>query len=283
MTATILDGRRIAAVVRAEVAQAVQQRTQAGARPPGLAVILVGDDPASHIYVRNKQKACSEVGIRTFDHRLGAQIDEATLLQLIDRLNSMTEVDGILLQLPLPLHIDAQRVLGRIDPQKDVDGFHPENAGLLLSGRPRFVPCTPAGVMRLLKETGRTLEGVEAVVVGRSNIVGKPVALLLSQANATITLCHTKTRDLAAVVGRADLLVAAVGRARLISGDWIRKGAVVIDVGINRDEAGNLCGDVDFAAAVKRAGAMTPVPGGVGPMTIAMLCENTVRAARLRS
>lgn len=283
MSATVLDGARIAAEVRREVASTVALLTKGGRHAPGLAVVLVGNDPASAVYVRNKQKACLEVGIRTFDHRLGADIAEGSLLALIDRLNSFDDVDGILVQLPLPAHIDSARVIAAINPTKDIDGFHPENLGLLLAGRPRFVACTPAGVMRLLGEAGATLEGAEAVVVGRSAIVGKPVAMLLAQANATVTLCHSKTRALDAIVARAGIVVAAVGHAALIRGEWIRQGAVVIDVGINRDDTGKLIGDVDFKAACERASAISPVPGGVGPMTIAMLCANTVYAARLRA
>jgi methylenetetrahydrofolate dehydrogenase (NADP+)/methenyltetrahydrofolate cyclohydrolase len=250
---------------------------------PGLAVVLVGEDPASQVYVRNKIKACAEAGIASFEHRLAASTSEEELLRLVSSLNTDPQVHGILVQLPLPSHISTQKVIEAVRPSKDVDGFHPENLGLLASGHARFVACTPAGVMRLLDHAGVPLAGRHAVVVGRSAIVGKPAALLLLERNATVTICHSRTADLAAVIKEADILVAAVGRARLIKGEMIKPGAAVIDVGINRldsgPDAGKLCGDVDFAAALGRAGWITPVPGGVGPMTIAMLLENTLRAA----
>ena len=248
-------------------------------RSPGLSVILVGADPASQVYVRRKGVVAGRMGFRHEQIGLPADTTQADLLARISALNADDAVDGILVQLPLPRHIDAQLVLDSIDPRKDVDGFHPENAGLLSQGRPRFVACTPLGVMRLLESSGVALTGLEAVVVGRSNIVGKPMAALLTAANCTVTVCHSRTRDLEAHVRRADLVVAAIGRPEFVPGDWIKPGAVVIDVGINRREDGSLCGDVAYDAAAQRAGWITPVPGGVGPMTIAMLMENTLRSA----
>lgn len=282
MTARLLDGKALAQRIRTELAQQAGQLTAAGTRP-GLAVVLVGDNPASQIYVRNKTKACEEVGVRTFDHRLPGTTSEAELLQLIRDLNAHREVDGILVQLPLPSQIDSKRVLLTIDPAKDVDGFHPENLGRLMMGEPRFIACTPYGCMKLLEEAGAKLAGAEAVMIGRSNIVGKPMSMLLMGANATVTVCHSKTRDLSDVVRRADIVVAAIGRAEMVKGDWIKPGAIVIDVGMNRLENGKLAGDVEFAAASERASAITPVPGGVGPMTIAMLVANTVESAKRRA
>jgi methylenetetrahydrofolate dehydrogenase (NADP+)/methenyltetrahydrofolate cyclohydrolase len=282
MAATVLDGKAVAARIRGEIAEATAKLRGDGIEP-GLAVVLVGDDPASQIYVRNKTTACAQAGIRTFDHRLPAATPEAELLTLIAALNADPAVDGILVQLPLPAGLDSRRVLFAVDPRKDVDGIHPENVGRLLLGAPRFVACTPFGVMKLIEEAKLPLPGTNAVVVGRSNMVGKPMAALLLNANATVTLCHSQTRDLAAVVGRSDLVVAAVGRTEMIRGEWIKPGAVVIDVGINRGADGKLRGDVEYAGAVARASAITPVPGGVGPMTIAMLLANTVSAARLRA
>ncbi|EYF07851.1 bifunctional methylenetetrahydrofolate dehydrogenase/methenyltetrahydrofolate cyclohydrolase FolD [Chondromyces apiculatus] len=282
MTAQILDGKAIAQKVREEVREGVARFVSAYGRPPGLDVLLVGEDPASVIYTRNKEKASHEVGMRGRLHRLPADTGEDELLRRIAELNADASVDGILVQLPLPSQIREARVLDAIDPGKDVDGFHPVNAGLLATGRPGLVPCTPKGSMRLLAEAGARLEGARAVVVGRSNIVGKPMAQLLLAAHATVTIAHSRTRDLATVCREADILVAAVGRARLIKGDWIKEGAVVIDVGMNRTEDGKLAGDVDFEAAKARASWITPVPGGVGPMTIATLLENTLRAARAR-
>jgi methylenetetrahydrofolate dehydrogenase (NADP+)/methenyltetrahydrofolate cyclohydrolase len=281
MSATILDGKALAKRVRGEVAVEAARLRAAGIEP-GLAVVLIGDDPASQIYVRGKTAGAAEVGIRTFDHRLPATTTDAEALALVAKLNADPAVDGILIQLPLPRGLDARRILFAVDPRKDVDGIHPENIGRLLMGEPRFVACTPLGVMRLIAEAGLSLAGANAVVVGRSNMVGKPMAALLLNADATVTVCHSKTRDLAAAVGRADLVVAAVGRAEMIRGDWIKPGAVVIDVGINRQETGKLLGDVEFAAAATRAAAITPVPGGVGPMTIAMLLANTAAAAAAR-
>ena len=282
MSATLLDGKALAARVRTELTGEAARLAEAGVRP-GLAVVLVGDDPASQIYVRSKTAACAQVGIKTFDHRLPAATDDGELLSLVATLNADPAVDGILIQLPLPAGIDTRRVLFAVDPRKDVDGIHPENVGRLLLGQPRFVACTPAGVMKLIAEAGLPLAGASAVVVGRSNMVGKPMAALLLNADATVTTCHSRTRELAAVVARADLVVAAVGRAEMIRGDWIKPGAVVIDVGINRTPEGKLLGDVEFAAASARASAITPVPGGVGPMTIAMLLANTIAAAQVRA
>jgi methylenetetrahydrofolate dehydrogenase (NADP+)/methenyltetrahydrofolate cyclohydrolase len=282
MSAKLLDGKALAARVRAELTVEAARLAEAGIHP-GLAVVLVGDDPASQIYVRSKTAACAQVGIKTFDHRLPAATDDGELLSLVATLNADPAVDGILIQLPLPAGIDTRRVLFAVDPRKDVDGIHPENVGRLLLGQPRFVACTPAGVMKLIAEAGLPLAGAGAVVVGRSNMVGKPMAALLLNADATVTTCHSRTRDLAAVVARADLVVAAVGRAEMIRGEWIKPGAVVIDVGINRTPEGKLLGDVEFAGAAARASAITPVPGGVGPMTIAMLLANTIAAAHTRA
>jgi methylenetetrahydrofolate dehydrogenase (NADP+)/methenyltetrahydrofolate cyclohydrolase len=282
MSAKILDGKTLAARIKGELGQMV---TALGARgvEPGLAVVLVGDDPASQIYVRNKTTSCAQAGIRTFDHRLPATTSQAELLALVKKLNADPAVDGILIQLPLPPGLDAREILPAVDPRKDVDGIHPDNLGHLVMGEPRFVACTPFGIMKLIEESGLPLPGTNAVVVGRSNMVGKPMAALLTNANATVTLCHSKTRDLGAVVAGADLVVAAVGRPEMVRGAWIKPGAVVIDVGINRRDDGKLLGDVEFAAAAARASAITPVPGGVGPMTIAMLLTNTVTAARRRA
>jgi methylenetetrahydrofolate dehydrogenase (NADP+)/methenyltetrahydrofolate cyclohydrolase len=282
MPATVLDGKALAARIRGDLRLETEKLAAEGITP-GLAVVLVGDDPASQIYVRNKSAACAQAGIQTFDHRLPATTSTGELLGLVAQLNADARVDGILIQLPLPSGIDARHVLFAVDPRKDVDGIHPENVGRLLMGEPRFVACTPFGVMKLIEEARLSLPGAQAVVVGRSNMVGKPMAALLLNANATVTVCHSKTRDLAATVGRADLLVAAVGRPEMIRGEWVKPGAVVIDVGINRTAEGKLLGDVEYAPAAARAAAITPVPGGVGPMTIAMLLANTVTAARLRA
>ncbi len=280
VSAKVIDGKAVAAEVRERVRSEVAEYADAnGGRAPGLATVLVGDDPASQIYVHNKHKASEEVGIRSLDHQLPAQTTEDELLGLVERLNADPEVDGILVQLPLPEQIDPDAVLATLNPRKDVDGLTPTNAGLLASGAPGLVPCTPAGVMELLRHEGVELEGTDAVVVGRSNLVGRPVASLLLGANATVTTCHSRTRDLAGVCRRADVLVAAVGSPRLLGADAIKPGATVIDVGMNRTDDG-LVGDVDFEAAREVAGAITPVPGGVGPMTIAMLLVNTLVAAR---
>ncbi len=280
--AKVIDGKAIAAAVRERVRLEVAEYAEAhGGRTPGLATVLVGEDPASEIYVRNKHKACEEAGMRSLHQALPATASEEELLALIARLNAEDEVDGILVQLPVPEQIDPEAVVAAIDPGKDVDGLTPTNAGLLASGAPGLVPCTPAGVMELLRHQGVELEGAEAVVVGRSNLVGRPVASLLLGANATVTMCHSRTRDLPAVCARADVLVAAVGVPRLLGADAVKPGATVIDVGMNRTDEG-LAGDVDFEAVRAVAGAITPVPGGVGPMTIAMLLVNTLAAARSR-
>lgn len=278
MSARRIDGKAVAALVT----EALGPRVAALSRPPGLAVVRVGDDPASAVYVHKKATTAESLGFHQRELIYPVDLGQDALLAVVDQLNADPAIDGILVQLPLPPHINATVVLDRIDPAKDVDGFHPHNVGLLSQGRARFVPCTPLGVMRLLAHEGVKLGGLDAVVIGRSDIVGRPMAMLLEKQNATVTLCHSRTRDLAAHARRADLLVVAIGRAKFVPGDWVREGAVVIDVGINRDERGKLCGDVDTAAAAERASAITPVPGGVGPMTIAMLMENTVRAAELR-
>jgi len=280
VTARIIDGKAAAATLRAAVGAEVDRFRAAAGRAPGLAVVLVGEDPASAVYVRSKGKATLEAGMQSFEHRLDADTSEADLLALVDRLNADPAVDGILVQLPLPNHIDAAKIITRIDPDKDVDGFHPVNAGRLAIGLDGFVPCTPLGCLKLLRAELGDLAGKTAVVIGRSNIVGKPMALLLLGDSCTVTIAHSRTADLPAVVREADIVVAAVGRAQMVKGDWLKHGATVIDVGINRTDAG-LVGDVDFASAREVAGAITPVPGGVGPMTIACLIRNTfVSAAR---
>jgi methylenetetrahydrofolate dehydrogenase (NADP+)/methenyltetrahydrofolate cyclohydrolase len=282
MSAKILDGKAIAAELRSDLKNQVSHLTQSGRRPPGLAVVLVGEDPASHVYVRNKERACAEVGIRSLPYKLDINTSEEALLELVLSLNDADEVDGILVQLPLPRHIDANRVLDQIDPRKDVDGFHPSNIGRLLQRRPGLRPCTPYGVIKMLEHTGMTIAGKRAVVVGASNIVGRPMAMELLLANATVTICNSKTRDLAAEVARAEIIVAGIGIPEFVRGDWIAHGAIVIDVGINRLDNGSLVGDVEFAAAAEKAAWITPVPGGVGPMTIAMLIHNTVQAYKSR-
>ena len=281
MTAKLIDGKALAASIRADLKVRVQSLKERG-HCPGLAVVLVGDNPASQVYVRNKIKACADTGIQSFEYRLPAQTTEAELLALIDRLNRDDSVDGILVQLPVPRHISEARIIAAIAPEKDADGFHPINVGNLVVGRPGFLPCTPYGVMKMIDSTGYDLTGKRAVVVGRSNIVGKPQALLLLRRNATVTVAHSRTENLAEVTRGADVLIAAVGRAKLIKADMIKPGALVIDVGMNRDENGKLCGDVDTAAAMEVAGWISPVPGGVGPMTIAMLLTNTVEAVERR-
>nr|WP_276591708.1 bifunctional methylenetetrahydrofolate dehydrogenase/methenyltetrahydrofolate cyclohydrolase FolD [Sphingomicrobium nitratireducens] len=284
----MIDGKASAAQVRARVAQGVAAFREKTGRAPGLAVVLVGEDPASSVYVRSKGKATLEAGMESFTHRLPADTDENTLLALIDQLNGDPRVDGILVQLPLPGHLDADKVIAEIDPAKDVDGFHVINAGRLSVGQDALVPCTPYGCIHLLKQQHGDLSGLHAVVVGRSNIVGKPMAQLLLSENATVTIAHSRTKDLPALVRQADIVVAAVGRAEMVKGDWIKPGATVIDVGINRldpapgEDKGRLVGDVAFAEAEPHAGAITPVPGGVGPMTIAMLLRNTLVAAHRR-
>jgi methylenetetrahydrofolate dehydrogenase (NADP+)/methenyltetrahydrofolate cyclohydrolase len=273
-----IDGKAVAAAVRSEVRERVQRLAARGI-VPGLATVLVGDDPASHVYVAGKEKACSEVGMRSFGHRLPATTSEAELLALVEDLGRNPDVHGILVQLPLPRGLDAGRVIDAIPPEKDVDGLHPVSQGRLMAGQPGLRPCTPLGALRLIDETGIALVGKHAVVVGRSVLVGKPLALLLLERHATVTMCHSRTADLGAEVGRADVVVAATGQAGLVKGEWIRPGAVVIDVGITRGADGKLHGDVEFATARERAAWITPVPGGVGPMTIAMLLSNTASAA----
>ena len=280
--ATIIDGKAIAQAVRQEVKAQVAEWVAAGNRAPGLATVLVGDDPASAVYIGGKQRASAEVGIEGFDHRLDEQTPHEDVERLLHELNEDPRVSGILLQLPTPPQVDGPALTELIDPAKDVDGLTPISAGLLAKGRPGLRPCTPSGVMELLRRHDVALEGAEAVVVGRSDLVGKPVAALLLAANATVTMCHSRTRDLAAVCRRADVLVAAVGRPQFVQGDWVKEGAAVIDVGINRTDDG-LVGDVDFAGAAERAAVITPVPGGVGPMTIAMLLRNTLEAAKARA
>jgi methylenetetrahydrofolate dehydrogenase (NADP+)/methenyltetrahydrofolate cyclohydrolase len=282
MSAQIIDGKMIAGRVRIGVARDVEAFAEEfGGAKPGLATILVGDDPASAVYVKGKQKACREVGMEGFNFPLPADAPRAEVVELIERLNADPDVSGILLQLPLPGHLDGPELTGMIDPRKDVDGLTPVSAGLLALGREGLRPCTPSGVMTLLDAAGAQLEGAEAVVVGRSNLFGKPMAQLLLGANATVTTCHSRTRDLAAVCRRADVLIAAVGRAQMVKADWVKPGATVIDVGMNRTDSG-LVGDVDFDAVKEVAGAITPVPGGVGPMTIAFLLRNTLQAARMQ-
>ncbi len=279
MAALVIDGKAIAAKVRGRIAGQVEQLKGKGITP-GLAVVLVGDDPASRVYVGMKKKMCLELGMHSSDHELPAETSQAKLLELIDQLNRDERIHGILVQLPLPAHIDTDQVLEAISPMKDADGFHPYNVGRLAIGKPTFQPCTPYGVMVMLDEIGYDLQGKEVVVVGRSNIVGKPVALMCLARHATVTICHSRTRDLAEVVRRADVVIAAVGKAEMVKGDWIKPGAVVIDVGINRVGEKKLVGDVEYAAAAERASAITPVPGGVGPMTIAMLLQNTLESAQ---
>jgi methylenetetrahydrofolate dehydrogenase (NADP+)/methenyltetrahydrofolate cyclohydrolase len=282
VSALIIDGKAVAAKVRAEVAEEAKKLRALGVEP-GLAVVLVGEDPASQVYVRGKTKAGQEAGLNVFDHKLPAETSERDLLALVEKLNADPKVDGILVQFPVPKQIDAQKVQRTIAPDKDVDGLHPISAGRLWAGEDGFVPCTPLGVMRLLKESGAEVAGADAVVLGRSNLVGKPMAGLLVAASATVTICHSKTKDLASVVRRADIVVAAIGRADMVRGDWIKPGATVIDVGMNKKADGKLTGDVAFAEASQHARAITPVPGGVGPMTIAMLLQNTVKSARRRA
>lgn len=279
MSAQIIDGKAVAAALRARVKEGCAQLAAARGVTPGLAVILVGEDPASQIYVRNKERACAQVGIASRVICLPADTTAAALLAQVAALNADAAVHGILVQLPLPPQIDARQVLEAIDPAKDVDGFHPQNAGRLLSGAPGLVPCTPAGILALIDAAGVAVAGRECVVIGRSNIVGKPTALLLLARDGTVTICHSRTQNLAAVAARADILVAAVGKAGFVTAQMVKPGALVIDVGMNRDAAGRLCGDVDYGPVAQKAGFITPVPGGVGPMTIAMLLQNTLRAA----
>ncbi len=279
MTAQMIDGKNIAAHVRQQVARRVAARREAGHRVPGLAVVLVGEDPASQVYVRNKHRACEQAGIHSFQHALPTDITQQELEQLVDRLNADPSVDGILVQLPLPAHLDERPILERIRPDKDVDGFHPYNLGRLAQRLPLLRPCTPKGIMTLLQESGLAVRGLDATVVGASNIVGRPMALELMLAGSTVTVCHRFTHDLKSHVQRADILVVAVGKPGVVSGEWVKPGAIVIDVGINRQPDGSLIGDVEFAPAANRASYITPVPGGVGPMTVASLLENTLDAA----
>ena len=277
MSATIIDGKATAQRKREDIGRRVTALVDRGVTP-GLAVVIVGEDPASEIYVRSKHKACAETGILSFKYELPESTSEDELLSLVEKLNNDDTVHGVLVQLPLPSHIDEDKVIEAIDVEKDVDGFHPMSVGRMMIGKDAFLPCTPHGCMVLLEETGIDLTGKEAVVVGRSNIVGKPISILLLEKHATVTICHSRTKDLPEVVRRADVVVVGVGRPEMVKGDWIKEGAVVIDVGINRVD-GKLVGDVEFDAAAERASAITPVPGGVGPMTIAMLLENTLKSA----
>lgn len=281
MAARILDGKTVSAEIRSRVKARVDAIRASGGRAPGLAVVLVGDNPASQVYVRNKRRACAEVGFHSELYELPAVASQEEILELMERLNGEHHIDGILVQLPLPDHIDAETVTERILPTKDVDGFHPYNLGRLALRRPLLRPCTPKGVMTLLGRTGLRLDGMDAVIIGQSNIVGRPMALELLAARCTITVCHSRTRDLAAKVQGADVLVVAMGRPSFVPGDWIKPGSVVVDVGINRTPNGNLVGDVDYPSCAQRAAWITPVPGGVGPMTIASLLENTLQAAEL--
>lgn len=278
--AQIIDGRTVARAVQKEVKEEIEGLKRRWGIVPGLGVVLVGDDPASHLYVRNKEKACKDVGIRSDEHLLPASVSEKELLSLIQSLNRNKDIHGILVQLPLPAHIRSEKILNAVSPAKDVDGFHPVNQGQLLQGGQGFKPCTPMGIMKLIDSVGCDPRGKNAVVVGRSNIVGKPVALMLLERHATVTICHSRTSQLRDEVNRGEILVVAVGRAGLVRGDWVKEGAVVIDVGSNRLPSGKFVGDVEFESAKERASWITPVPGGVGPMTICMLLFNTLRAAK---
>ncbi|MCR5479702.1 MAG: bifunctional methylenetetrahydrofolate dehydrogenase/methenyltetrahydrofolate cyclohydrolase FolD [Ruminococcus sp.] len=277
--ANIIDGKAVSAQVKEDIRIETEELKAQGIEI-GLAVVIVGNDPASQVYVRNKEKACEAVGFNSYKYALPEETTEQELLALVDKLNNDDKVDGILVQLPLPKHLDDKMIINNIRPDKDVDAFHPVNVGKIMIGDYSFLPCTPAGVMELIKSTGTQIEGKECVVIGRSNIVGKPQAMLLLHQSGTVTICHSKTKDLKAVASRADILVAAVGRAKMITADYVKQGAVVIDVGMNRDENGKLCGDVDFESVKDKAGYITPVPGGVGPMTIAMLMKNTLTAGK---
>lgn len=279
MSATIIDGKAVSARIRAELRAEVEELDAKGITP-GLAVIIVGDDDASHRYVKNKKKGCEELGIYSEVHELPAETTQEELIALVKQLNADPQLDGILVQLPLPRHIDEKAVIEAIDPQKDVDAFSEVNVGRIMIGNYSFLPCTPAGIMELIAQTGIDLCGKECVVIGRSNIVGKPMAMLLLHANGTVTICHSRTRNLSEITRRADVLVAAVGKPKFVTADMVKPGAVVIDVGMDRDENGKLCGDVDFEAVKEVAGYITPVPGGVGPMTITMLLKNTITAAK---
>ena len=283
MAAQIIDGKALALSIREQIGKDVAQLVGQTTVVPGLAAILVGDDPASAVYVKNKKTACDKAGLYVDEYKLPASTTQNELLTLIEKMNADPKIHGILVQLPLPNHINSKVVLEAVSPDKDADGFHPFNVGRLVEGSPVFVPCTPKGVMRMIESTGESIEGKRAVVIGRSNIVGKPVALLLMHANATVTVCHSRTKDLPAVCREADIVIAAIGRAQFVTRDMIKDGAIVIDVGINRLDDGRLVGDVDFEAAKEKAGWITPVPGGVGPMTIAMLLRNTLESAQRAS
>ena len=278
--ATLISGKEVSAAVRARIREDVSAFTKQNGKCPGLAVVIVGEDPASQVYVRNKKRGCEEVGIYSEEYALPTETTEAELLALINRLNGDPKINGILVQLPLPKHLDEEKVLLAIDPRKDVDAFHPQNVGKIMIGNFSFLPCTPAGVMELLKYYGIDICGKHCVIIGRSNIVGKPQAMLMLKENATVTICHSRTKNLSSITKQADILIAAVGKARFVSADMIKEGAAVIDVGINRTEDGKLCGDVDFSAVESIASYITPVPGGVGPMTITMLLQNTLTAAK---
>ena len=278
--AEIIDGKKVSEHIRAEIAQGVEKLKGETGITPGLAAVLVGEDPASEIYVRNKRKACANAGMYSEEHKLPAETTEQELLNLVDRLNNDPKIHGILVQLPLPDHINETKILRAVTPLKDVDGFHPFNVGLLVEGNPRFISCTPHGIIKMLEFYDIDITGKEAVIVGRSNIVGKPVSMLLLHRHATVTVCHSRTKPLDEVTRRADILVAAIGRANFITADMVKEGAVVIDVGINRNEEGKLTGDVDFEAVSQKASYITPVPGGVGPMTISMLLWNTLESAK---
>ena len=277
--AKIIDGKLISAQIREEIAEKVKEYNERTGKLPGLAVVIVGENPASQVYVRNKKKACEQVGFNSWVYEMPENTTQDELNALIDKLNDDCEVHGILVQLPLPKHLDEEQVILRIKPEKDVDAFHPTNVGRITIGNPKFLPCTPAGIMELLHRSGIEISGKECVVIGRSNIVGKPMALLLLSENGTVTVCHSKTRDLKEVCRRADILVVAIGKADYVTADMVKEGAVVIDVGMNRNAEGKLTGDVDFASVSEVASHITPVPGGVGPMTITMLLQNTLRAA----
>lgn len=277
----LIDGKKVSEDTRAEIAKGVEELKNSKGVTPGLAAVLVGDDPASEIYVRNKRKACEKVGIYSEEHKLPAETTEEELLALVDKLNNDPKINGILVQLPLPDHINETNILRNVTPLKDVDGFHPENVGMLVEGNPRFISCTPYGIIKMLDYYNIDIKGAEAVVVGRSNIVGKPIGMLLLHRHATVTTCHSRTKDLGEVTRRADILVAAIGRANFITADMVKDGAVVIDVGINRNDEGKLTGDVDFGNLSDKVSYITPVPGGVGPMTITMLLWNTLESAKL--
>ena len=278
--AEIIDGKKVSEHIREQIAQGVSEIKEQSGITPGLAAVLVGDDPASEIYVRNKRKACATAGMYSEEHKLSAETSEDELLALVDQLNNDPNIHGILVQLPLPDHINETKILRAVTPLKDVDGFHPYNVGLLVEGNPRFISCTPHGIIKMLEFYNIDITGKQAVIVGRSNIVGKPVSMLLLHRHATVTVCHSRTKPLDEVTRRADILVAAIGRANFITGDMVKEGAVVIDVGINRNEEGKLTGDVDFEAVSQKASYITPVPGGVGPMTISMLLWNTLESAK---